>query len=453
MIRCILWILVGIIMVGCQKSEQFTSSGVPIITPTGNEKYLTEDSEILFHQDSFYRFDITIPERALAFIDNNPKAEQYVDASLTFRGETISPIGIRYKGSGGAFAEGLEDGGILQPASKVGTKLSMKIKIDWDHHHHTEFYGQEKVQLHAMNLDKSQMRDRLGYWLFGQMDVPAPRATHAKVYINGNYSGVYALVEQIDEAFVERHYTNHKGNLYKEVWPLTSNNKSRSISAYYKALRTNEHAGVRAQLIHQFGEELEASSDLTSLHNTIEDYMVLDEIIRYIVVDRTIRNDDGAFHWYCNNLTGLCKPHNFYWYENPSTQKVHLIPWDLDHAFENIRQQVHDITVIVNPWNEKPSSCEPFLYNDIGYKQRPAYCDKLTQGWASYTSELAQAKARFITGPFSQQSVHGQLDKWTAQIRAATEEAALLHDDAPTLSEWENGLQLLKDRADYARTN
>lgn len=451
MIRYTLLIIGIITLFGCQKDEQFTSSGVPIIVPTGNEKYLTEDSEVLFHQDSFYRFDITMPERALAFIDNDPKAEQYVEASLTLRGETISPIGIRYKGSAGAFGIGLEDGSILQPASKVGTKLSMKIKIDWDHHHHNEFYGQEKIQLHAMNTDKSQMHDRLGYWLFGQMDVPAPRATHAKVYINGDYYGVYALVEQIDEEFVERHYTNDDGNLYKEIWPLTSDNKKRPISAYYKALRTNEHSGVTAELIDQFAKELEASSGLSSLRNTIEDYMVLDEIIRYIVVDRTIRNDDGAFHWYCNSSGSICNPHNFYWYENPSTQKMHLIPWDLDNAFENIIQ-ANSTTAIVNPWNEVPNSCTPFVYID-GYKQRPAYCDKLTQGWASYTPELAQAKARFITGPFSQQSVHEQLDKWTAQIRAATEEAALLHDDAPTLSEWQSGLQLLKDRTDYARTN
>ena len=60
--------------------------------------------------------------------------------------------------------------------------------------------------------------------------------------------------------------------------------------------------------------------------------MNIDEIMSYAVVDRAIRNDDGAFHWYCSGSD--CDPHNYYWYEDPTNRQMHLIPWDLDNAFE-----------------------------------------------------------------------------------------------------------------------
>ena len=52
-----------------------------------------------------------------------------------------------------------------------------------------------------MNLDTSLMRDRLGYLLFAEAGVAAPRSTHARVVINGEFVGLFALVEQIDGRF------------------------------------------------------------------------------------------------------------------------------------------------------------------------------------------------------------------------------------------------------------
>ena len=82
----------------------------------------------------------------------------------------------------------------------------------------------------------------------------------------------------------------------------------------------------------------------------VQEWMDVDEVLAYAVVDRTIRNDDGVFHWYCfgggSGLLGAggegdipneaCNPHNFYWYEEPTEKTMHLIPWDLDNAFENL---------------------------------------------------------------------------------------------------------------------
>jgi hypothetical protein len=93
-----------------------------------------------------------------------------VAASLVFRGDTISPAGIRYKGSIGAFVGCLSGPDWGNPSGyKICPKLSMQVKINWDGREET-FYGLKKLQFHSMNLDPSQMRERLGYWFFRQME-------------------------------------------------------------------------------------------------------------------------------------------------------------------------------------------------------------------------------------------------------------------------------------------
>ena len=49
--------------------------------------------------------------------------------------------------------------------------------------------------------------------------MPATRASHVKVYINGQYYGLYISVEHIDENFLNRHYADDSGNLWKCIWP------------------------------------------------------------------------------------------------------------------------------------------------------------------------------------------------------------------------------------------
>ena len=33
--------------------------------------------------------------------------------------------------------------------------------------------------------------------------------------------------------------------------------------------------------------------------------------------------------------------HNYFWYEFPNENKLQLIPWDLDNAFENLVQNIN----------------------------------------------------------------------------------------------------------------
>jgi spore coat protein CotH len=434
----------------CERNSRFVSSGVDIITPTGEEKYLNESSEYIFDQKQLHTFEINIPKKALKHIDRNPAAENYVEGNFIFNGEKISPVGIRYKGSIGAFAGSVSGNNWTKPSGrKTATKLSLKVKINWNDSNKT-FYGLKKLQFHSQNLDPTQMHERLGYYLFREMGVVAPRSVHARLIINGIYYGVYALTEQIDEQFISHNYNDNSGNLYKEVWPLRIDGSVNLESRFRNNLKTNTNKEVSIDIIRSFANEVVNAND-KNLQKIIEKRMNLDEIIAYAVVDRMIRNDDGAFHWYCSQLE--CFNHNYYWYEEPSTNKVHLIPWDLDNSFQNIMEEDQHVTSIADNWGEISNDCHRFPYGKYGWNQKSAACDKLTAGWASFREEYDEMKLDFINGVFSESHVDSLIDEWSAQIKNSTKKASQLHEDAITVEEWEKAIKELKIKLEYARKN
>lgn len=421
---------------------------VPIVIPNGNENYLNEGSDYIFDQEQLRTFELKIPQSAISKLDEDPSAEEYVEGILIFEGDTISPVGVRYKGSIGAWVGCLSDADVFNPSgTKTCTKLSMKIKINWEGRGE-KFFKLKKLQFHSMNSDPSQMHERLGYWLFREMGVPAPRSVHAKLNLNGQYVGLFALTEQIDNRFIKENYDDDKGNLYKEIWPLAMNGAPYSDQEYIDALKTNEDDNPSVALIKSLGQSI-TNAELSEAQDIVEQFLDIDEIISYAVVDRTIKHDDGPFHWYCGGNN--CSNHNYYWYEEPNEEKLHLIAWDLDNAFANIISNANLITPIADEWGETSNNCEPFQY--LLPTQWSASCDKLTATWASYTDLYEQKKMQLLNGPMSETSINQKLDTWQNQIKEATKEASDLHDDAISSNEWEAKIIELKNQLDYARNN
>ena len=95
-----------LVLISCSsKTDSNVSDNfhIPIIQPKGSEQYLQLGSDYIFNQDSLHTFELIIPEKSLAKIDNDPAAEEYVEGMLIFNKDTLSPVGIRYKGAVGAF--------------------------------------------------------------------------------------------------------------------------------------------------------------------------------------------------------------------------------------------------------------------------------------------------------------------------------------------------------------
>ena len=101
---------------------------VPTINPKGDEQYLNLGSEFIFDQNVLHTFELKIPKEDLEKIDSDPVAEQYVEGMLIFKGDTISPVGIRYKGSIGAFVGCVDGPNIFEPSGKKICRSNLPIR-------------------------------------------------------------------------------------------------------------------------------------------------------------------------------------------------------------------------------------------------------------------------------------------------------------------------------------
>src|SRR5207249_5635427 len=79
---------------------------------------------------------------------------------------------------------------------------------------HQRFHGIDKLALNNSVQDPSYLTEALCGELFLAAGVPTPRATHARVELNGRDLGFYVLKEGFDRTFLRRHFQNVNGNLY-----------------------------------------------------------------------------------------------------------------------------------------------------------------------------------------------------------------------------------------------
>ncbi len=96
----------------------------------------------------------------------------------------------------------------------------------------------------------------------------------------------------------------------------------------------------------------------------------------------------------------------------PNDQKLHLIPWDMDNAFDNIINNANPVTPIADIWGEISNNCFPFQYPSTF--QVSAASDPLTAVWVSYYDALYQSKKdELINGPMSEASTDALINIWT----------------------------------------
>jgi hypothetical protein len=413
-----------------------------------------EDSDYLFDPDVLRTFELRLHEDDLAFLDADPKAEEYVPGEMVFEGKRVAPVGIRYKGSTGSFV-GCLSGGFPPTGKKTCPKLGMKIKIDYGDPE-AKFYGQKKLLFHAMNSDRSLMRERLGYGLYRELGVHAARAVHVQLLINGQFSGLYLLVEEIDGRFTRSRFADGgHGNLYKEAWPTLPD-----PALYLPALETNRDEDPVTDKMVAFARALHDADD-ESLPGVVEQWMDSDYAARFVAVDRTIRHDDGPYHWYCQTPnassaawhnqrpfgSSVCGNHNFFWYEDTGADRLWPVPWDLDNAMPNML----GFTTVQARWDDLSQSCERTIAGAFG-QQMPATCDPLQRAWAlGLRTKIRAAMQELTEGPMSEAAVSEKLGRWAQQIEPVVERASALYPREPTLEGWQRELELLQGTLERLR--
>jgi hypothetical protein len=302
--------------------------------------------DYIFDPAELHHFELEVDPVDWAWLQQNALLQQYVPAAVHFEGRRWGNAAVRFKGAWGTLVSCFDDSG----SERLCPKLS--VKVSFNRYEKGRFHGLRKLILHSSVRDPSMLREVVGYSLFRTLGVHAPRASHARLTVNGEYLGVFVLVEYIDKEFVKERFAAAQGNLYKQVWPTNA-----TAEAFAGALRTNkEQADVSRMLALQ--EVIAGTSD-ASFPADIEPFLDLDYLARYFAVDRAIHNVDGIRGFYCYGADSTdCRNSNHYWYDDPSGT-ISLLPWDLDYTFGEVNSDLGQ-----SQFATDPDTCTPIHFCD-----------------------------------------------------------------------------------------
>jgi len=282
------------------------------LTPTLAASNVKADA---FEPSVVKTLSIEITDENWQDILDNPLDEEYHEASITFNGVTLDSVAIRTKGGSS----------LSSVARSTSDRYSFKIDIN-EYVDGQKFFGLKKFTLQNSYNDPSYMREVIAYDLLDEMGVPSPEHAYVNFYVNGELFGFYLMVEVIDSEFLENHFENANGDLYKpdgEGSDLVYIDSD--ITSYSEInLKTNEETTDSGAFIN-FVEQLDEGST---------DEIDVDLLLRYMSVSVALSNLDS----YNGTLA-----HNYYLYEQDGV--FSLLPWDFNESFGSFNMDCNGVDI------------------------------------------------------------------------------------------------------------
>lgn len=329
-----------------------------------------------FSNDDVLEVRLSLDAGVWEDLEEHGNREQYVSAAgslglLGGRATSFAALGLRHKGAYSLHHCWDLNGGVR---SYFGECAKLSYKLKFDEYEDGHFDGLTRLNLHASSGDATHLRELVAYRTFRDAGVDAPRAMPARLYINDEFQGLFIAVEEVDGRYAAAHYPDGAdGNLFKEIWP----NAALSDRDFAAALETNDDfedvSDMRA-----FAQAI-ASTNLNDFVDDVAPYVEVESLLRYVAVDRLLRNWDGITAFY-----SPFTPHNFFWYHDSGARhRFHLVPWDLDNTLWSSDPYMYPDpgwpVPAVPDITSQPSNCEPRVVWSpaSGTYITPPRCDKL----------------------------------------------------------------------------
>ena len=287
-----------------------------VVSPAG-----AQTADDLFNPDVLQRLELWLNESDWAKLKANFQENTYYPADVIWNGQTVRNVGIRSRGLGS------------RSATKPG------LRVDFDRYSSgQQFLGLKSFVLDNLTQDHSGIKETVAMRFFARLGIPAPRETHTRLFVNGRYAGLYALVESVDKTMMGRVFgsigdnVQNDGYLFEYNYVLGSPWRftyEGSALSPYKArfdIKTNEsHAesliwGPIEELVRLVNDTPSSSFD-----QTIGARLDLPAFVRYIAAQAFIAQNDGF-----NGYDGM---NNFYFYRLENSSVHAFIAWDEDNAF------------------------------------------------------------------------------------------------------------------------
>ncbi len=273
----------------------------------------------LFNSTTVQRLDLELHSSDWSKLKENFKTNTYYPADLMWNGQTVRNVGIRSRGRGS------------RNEHKPG------LKIDFDKYStNQKFLGLKALVLDNLTQDPSGIHETVAMAFLTRLGIPAPREAHVRLYVRGEYIGLYALVENIDKDFLARIYgsiaedVQNDGWLYEfswqEDWRFTD--FGADLAPYKLRFEATTHESKSDEDKYRKVQEL-----ITLANQTPEDRFVevlgprfdLPGFIRFVAAQAFLGDTDG--------FLGAFGINNFYLYRLENQDTHVLISWDTDNTF------------------------------------------------------------------------------------------------------------------------
>ncbi len=221
----------------------------------------------------------------------------YISCELVYNGQVWHDARLRIRGD----------------SSRNYPKKSYKVNFDADE----RFYGRDKLNLTSEWRDASYSREYLSYDFFHRSGLPASRTWFCRVYINGEYMGLYLDVEQIDEQYLAGSHLPNDASIYKASYDGSMLRMHEPIEEVWEK-KTNETTGFYDL------------ADLIEWIDTVPEERFFEEM------DVVFNRDQFARHMAVNTIIGNSSTyyHNYYLIHDLSPQGLWtVLPWDIDRSF------------------------------------------------------------------------------------------------------------------------
>jgi hypothetical protein len=228
----------------------------------------------------FFEFETPDWEKELAdFHDTDVE----VPAKLTVDGKTYRDVGVHFRGMSSFMMVG------------EGRKRSMNVAIDFAHKEQS-LGGYRTLNLLNSHDDATFLR----LVLFSQIAreyIPAPKANHVRVVINGESWGVYVNAQQFNKDFVKEWFDTSKGTR----WKVPGSPGGRGSLAYlgddaeqYKRIyeiKSKDNDRSWQDLIHLSKVLNETAPE--DLEQALSPLLDIDGALRFLALDNVLVNNDG----------------------------------------------------------------------------------------------------------------------------------------------------------------
>lgn len=303
----------------------------------------------------------------------------YLKGDITIDGEFFAEVGIKFKGNSS----------YNNPSVKKPFKVDMNAYVSGQ-----DVDGLKKFNLNNGFKDPTFIREKLTLDFYRAHDIPAPRCTYARVYLNNTYWGLYTLVEEADNGtFLKQRFGNKDGNLYKgdpkgDLRWLGNN----AVSYYDKyELKNNEDINDWSDLVHLIDN---INNTNAQFHDSLESVLNTSHFI----------NQWAATNLFVNLDSYIGSGHNYFIYHNTESGKFEWIAWDVNESFGNFQMGL------------QPAQVENLSFLFMSNPPSRPLTQKMSQLQA-YKNQLAEVLCSWIESDFSNEVLNPKIDSLANLIR------------------------------------